>query len=113
MNHASLLGSARLIAKPFRFVLVWSPVWIPGILIWQFSTRGLEPTQAEQARLEGVTPNVIERHDQQRANYEVMAAEAEAWTDPVFLERRRRLRAAAREDSAAQPSGEDAGNQGR
>lgn len=111
MNPEVLLGPARLIARPIRFILAWSPVWIPAILIWQFSTLGLKPTQAEQARLKDVTPEVLQRYEEQRANFEVMAAEVEAWTDPVFQERqrRRRLRAAAREASATLPTQADAG----
>ena len=119
MKSAALLGPAQLIVRSVRFTLAWSPVWIPAILIWQFSTRGLEPSQAERTRLDAAAPQVLERYEKQRANFEVMAAEAEAWTDPVFRERRRRLRASAREASmplptdGPHPEGDQAGEQGR
>jgi hypothetical protein len=113
VNFEVVLKLGRLIARPIRFVLVWSPVWIPCVLIWQFSTRGLQPSQAEQARLEQETPRVLERYEEERADFEVMAAEAEAWTDPVFRERRRRLRATAREANAPLPAEEEADQQGR
>ncbi len=91
-----MLGLLRLPLVVLRTLLAWSPVWISAILIWQFTTRGLRPAQAESQRLRHLAPEVEGRHDARKADFEVMAAESEAWDDPVFRERQRRLRAAAR-----------------
>ena len=95
----SAFGSSPLLAAILQLVkrvtatlLTWSPVWIAALLIWQFTTRGLRPAQAEQMRLERAAPAVQERHQRRQGQFEVMAAEREAWDDPVFRERQRRLR---------------------
>ena len=100
---SSAAGTAlQLVRRVVGTLFAWSPVWISAILIWQFTTRGLRPAQAEQSRLEQAAPAVQERHTRRRQEFEVMAAERDAWYDPVYRERRRRLRAAAATDEQQQ-----------
>ncbi len=73
-------------------VKYWAPVWIPGMLLWQFTTKGLQPTLTEAHRLEEVAPGVNARHAEAKSAFEQVQAEAKAWQDPVYRERRRRLR---------------------
>ncbi|MCA9002454.1 MAG: hypothetical protein KDB61_11055 [Planctomycetes bacterium] len=82
------LGAVALL----RRLGYWAPVWVPVLLLWQFSTRGLVPALEEARRLEGVEPEVHARHAEAKSAFEHIRAEAEAWQDPVYRERRRRLR---------------------
>lgn len=70
----------------------WAPVWIPIILLWQFTTKGLQPALSEASRLEDIAPGVGARHAEAKSAFEQVQAEAKAWQDPVYRERRRRLR---------------------
>jgi hypothetical protein len=70
----------------------WAPVWIPSILLWQFATKGLVPAVNEARRLQEVAPEVDARHAEAKEAFEQVQAEAQAWQDPVYRERRRRLR---------------------
>ncbi|MEZ5975544.1 MAG: hypothetical protein R3F33_17245 [Planctomycetota bacterium] len=88
--------TAAFVAGIYR----WSPVWIPLILLWQFASRGLSPALAERDRLRGLTPAVEAGYDDARQAFEELDAEARAWQDPVYQERRRRLRAMEAADRA-------------
>jgi hypothetical protein len=70
----------------------WAPVWIPSILLWQFATKGLVPAVNEARRLQEVGPEVDARHAEAKEAFEQVQAEAQAWQDPVYRERRRRMR---------------------
>ncbi|MCP5020396.1 MAG: hypothetical protein GY930_01355 [bacterium] len=85
---AVVAGVRRLVFE----VKYWAPVWIPGMLLWQFTTKGLQPTLTEAHRLEEVAPGVNARHVEAKSAFEQVQAEAKAWQDPVYRERRRRLR---------------------
>jgi hypothetical protein len=78
------------------FVLRWSPVWVPAILIWQISERGLKPALAEQKRLGEARGPVEERHAESEAEFARLEAELEAWDDEVYRDRRRRALEQAR-----------------
>ncbi|MEZ6018525.1 MAG: hypothetical protein R3F17_00020 [Planctomycetota bacterium] len=69
------------------------PGLIPLILLWQFASRGLSPALAERDRLARADPAVEAGYDDARQAFEELDAEARAWQDPVYQERRRRLRA--------------------
>lgn len=84
-------------------VVTWSmPIWVPALLLWQVFGRGLDPARAERKRLDGISSEVEARHAATRSTFERLEAEVEAWDDPVYRERLRRLRAAA-----AETAGED------
>ena len=68
----------------------WSPVWIPLLLLWHFAALGLRPALQERHRLEALAPAVEDGHWDSREAFEVLDAEARAWVDPVYRERRRR-----------------------
>ncbi|MDF1838337.1 MAG: hypothetical protein P1V35_10740 [Planctomycetota bacterium] len=70
----------------------WAPVWIPGLLLWQFASKGLQPALVEAQRLQDVTPGVEARHGEAKEAFEQVQAEAKAWQDPVYRERMRRSR---------------------
>ena len=72
-------------------VLFWMPVWVPLLLLWQVSVRGLRPALAEHSRLAREEAAVVERHRASRADLEHMQAETLAWSDPIYRERVRRL----------------------
>jgi hypothetical protein len=75
--------------------VTWTmPIWVPALLLWQVFGRGLAPALAERRRLEHVAPEVEARHAATRSTFERLEAEVEAWSDPVYRERLRRLRAA-------------------
>lgn len=75
-----------------RGVKHWAPVWIPAILLWQFASKGLQPALVEAQRLDRVAPGVEARHAEAQESFEQVEAEAKAWQDPVYRERRRRMR---------------------
>lgn len=79
------------------FVLRWSPVWVPALLIWLISGRGLKPALAEQKRLDEARAAVVERYERSEEEYLRLKTELEAWQDPTYVERRRRALAAANE----------------
>ncbi len=74
-----------------RGLLYWAPVWVPLALLWQVATRGLEPALAEQARLEDEEQDVRSRHLRAQSEFEALDREADAWHDPVYRERVRRI----------------------
>jgi hypothetical protein len=89
------MATVRPIPSPLpirilKSAISWSPVWVPALLFWQVAVGGLRPALAEQKRLEGMRPQVEERHEETSAEFEVMSAEHRAWEDPVYQERRRR-----------------------
>lgn len=71
-------------------LLAWAPVWVPLLLLWQVSTRGLKPALAEEARLDRAATTVEERHERTQAEFEALEKEDRAWSDPVYRERRKR-----------------------
>lgn len=78
---------------PLRVLAValrWAPVWIPAILIWQISERGLDPAMAEQRRLEAARGEVEERYEDSEARFVRLETERRAWDDEVYRARRRR-----------------------
>ena len=83
-------------------VLHWAPVWVPLVLLWQVGTLGLKPALAEEARLVEEGKSVEERHERTRAQFESLENEAEAWQDPVYQERRRRMHDASRVETSGQ-----------
>lgn len=76
----------RLVGLAFR----WAPVWIPLVLIWQISERGLKPAKAEQERLEQARGEVEERYEDSEARFVRLETERRAWDDEVYRARRRR-----------------------
>ena len=74
-------------------VLFWMPVWVPLLLLWQVALRGLSPALEEHRRLGQEEIAVVERHRTSEWSFNYMEAEARAWSDPVYRERVRRLRA--------------------
>ncbi len=85
-------AAVAVVQKLVFAVKYWAPVWIPCILLWQFATKGLQPALSEARRLEEIGPGVDARHAEAKSAFEQVQAEAKAWQDPVYRERRRRLR---------------------
>jgi len=56
------------------------------------ATRGLAPALAESRRLDREEPVVEERFSRTEAALEAAQAEAQAFQDPIYLERLRRAR---------------------
>ncbi|MDA1265539.1 MAG: hypothetical protein O2816_10720 [Planctomycetota bacterium] len=86
-------------------MLHWAPVWVALLLFWQVSTLGLKPALAEEARLEQETLSVEERHERTKTEFEALEDEAEAWQDPVYRERRRRMLKSSQPKAANKPAG--------
>ena len=74
-----------------RFAYGWSGVWVSLLLILQFTQLGLKPAQAERERLSEWTPEIEDNYWEAREAFEWLEAEAIAWQDPVYRERRRRI----------------------
>lgn len=86
-SHRPLAPLARLGA----WVFGWSGVWVSLLLLVQFAQRGLQPALQERERLQGLAPYVEARYAEAREAFEGLEAEAIAWQDPVYRERRRRI----------------------
>lgn len=86
--------AGRLVGAGTSLLVYWMPVWVPLVLLWQVADRGLRPAQEEALRLAREEQTVAARYTGARRSFERMSAEAEAWTDPVYRERVRRLRLA-------------------
>ena len=94
-------------ASPLRFLrgtLRWAPVWVPSILLWQVTTRGLWPALVEQDRLETAAPDVRAIEADSADEYGALLQRVEAQNDPIYRRRMERAHAAdmlARERAAA------------
>ena len=94
-------------ASPMRFlrgVMRWAPVWVPSILLWQVTTRGLWPALVERDRLESAAPDVRAIEADSADEYGALLQRVEAQNDPIYRRRMERAHAAemlAREREAA------------
>ena len=75
-----------------RFVCYWMPVWIPLALLAQVALRGLKPALVERERLLREESVVTDRHDEAQERLSTMRSEVNAWSDPIYRERLRRVR---------------------
>ena len=82
-------GGVRRALGLFAYSL---PVLVPLALLAQVAIRGLKPALVEQDRLLREEAVVTERHMASEQEYRSKQAEAEAWLDPVYRERLRRVR---------------------
>lgn len=85
-------GPASAAGGLARLGLYWAPVWVPLLLLWQVSVRGLRPALEERARLAREQVAVVARYRDARERFERMDAEVRAWADPIYRERLRRAR---------------------
>lgn len=79
-----------------------APVWAPLALLLQVTFLGHLPARAESQRLEEVRAHAEAIWEAERLRYEAMSAEREAWSDPIYRERLRRLR-----ETEERPAGSD------
>jgi len=75
-----------------RFLLYWTPVWLPVLLLAQVCFLGLGPALEERARLDSERGIVETRYEDAEATFVDLSAQFVAWQDPVYQERQRRLR---------------------
>ncbi len=85
-------GTSSVFLIPLRAAVYWAPVWIPLGLFAQIAWLGLRPALDERDRLEREASAVETRHERDRAEWERMRDEREAWNDEVWRERWRRAR---------------------
>jgi hypothetical protein len=70
----------------------WSPVAIAMVLFAQVSFRGLRPAWCERARLREAAVMMEARHARDLALRDEISRSLRARSDPIFLERQRRMR---------------------
>jgi len=93
--------------SPLRFLrgaMRWAPVWVPTVLLWQVTTRGLWPALVERDRLETAAPDVRTLERDSADEYGALLQRVEAQSDPIYRRRMERAHAAdmlARERAAA------------
>ncbi len=68
------------------------PVLVPLALLAQIAIRGLKPALAEHERLLHEEAVVTERHMASEQEYLAKQAEVDAWRDPMYRARLRRVR---------------------
>tara|TARA_R110002126_G_scaffold4409_35_gene23297 strand:+ start:1661 stop:2083 length:423 start_codon:yes stop_codon:yes gene_type:complete len=99
-------------ASPLRFLrgtLRWAPVWVPSVLLWQVTTRGLWPALVERDRLETAAPDVRAIEADSSDEYGALLQRVEAQNDPIYRRRMERAHAAdmlARERAASGRTGD-------
>ncbi len=85
----------RSFARPPRklldFLLHWAPLWVPVVLLLQILLLGLKPALEERSRLKAQRPAVEERHKSSRKLYDKALRVNDAWQDPKFPERKKRI----------------------
>ncbi len=86
-------GSSSALARVGGWLYGWSGVWVSLLLCAQFAQRGVRPALEERERLDELAPRVEHRYGEARYAFEELEAEAIAWQDPVYRERRRRIQA--------------------
>jgi hypothetical protein len=93
--------------SPLRFLrgaMRWAPVWVPAVLLWQVTARGLWPALVEHDRLESAAPAVRTLEADSADEYGSLLQRVEAQSDPIYRRRMERVHAAnmlAREREAA------------
>ena len=86
----------RAARKVLGGVVYWAPVWVALLLLWQVAIRGLKPALAEENRLQTEAEAVEQRHIRAQTEFQALERETQAWQDPVYRERRRRMLEAER-----------------
>ena len=80
------------VRRAFGLLRYSLPVLVPLALLAQVAILGLKPALTEHERLLREEVVVTERHMAAEQEYRTRQAEAEAWHDPVYRERLRRVR---------------------
>jgi hypothetical protein len=104
-------STANPLALVARRALHWAPVWVPALLLWQVTSRGLFPALEERDRLRAAGPEVRAMEEQHATEYEELSNRVEAQDDPIYRARVERLEArrlAAREEAIRESSARDA-----
>lgn len=78
--------------RVLRRVVYWSPVWIAMLLFAQVAFRGLRPAWSERRRLIEAEAMMDARHARDLALRAEIQRGLRARSDPIFLERQRRMR---------------------
>lgn len=89
----------RYLARSAEVLMYWMPVWVPLILLAQFSTRGLSPALLEEQRLMGQTQILDERLEADELRSHELDLKLEALDDEIYHERLLRLH---RDDARAE-----------
>ncbi len=84
---------ARWARRSLEVTLYWLPVAVPLVLLGQFGTRGLRPARIESRRLAAHEVVLEQRRDALLERRDELRRRLEAYDDPVYLERLRRLEA--------------------
>jgi hypothetical protein len=86
----SRLARAWLRSAGSRLVF-WAPVWVPLAVLAQVALLGLGPALAESRRLDGAARDLSERLERERTAAAELQRLLRAQSDPIYLERERRL----------------------
>lgn len=111
---AGVAGEAPVLAAPLpapepawkllgRRLLYWTPVIVPMVLFAQVALFGLRPALREQERLATAEVELRARHARDTELALEVQAHLRARTDPVFVERQRRLRELPRDALSKRP----------
>ena len=101
-----ILGRGSFLAR----LLYWSPVFVCMVLFAQVSFLGLRPAISERRRLAEAETMLEARHARDLALRDEATLALRVRSDPIFLERQRRLRVIGKpsveRDPGAQAPGE-------
>lgn len=103
---------ARWLGRSLEVGAYWLPVVVPLVLLGQFGTRGLRPARIESRRLAANGEMLERRRDALLERRDELNMRLEAYHDPIYLERLRRLEATGGPGAPSRP-GPRLGGQGQ
>ena len=85
-------GRASFLGAIFGRLLFWAPVWVPLVVVFQLSLRGLKPTKAEGRRVRGAEDEVRERVEGLEDKRMDLQLRRDMLADPIYRARVDRTR---------------------
>ena len=93
LQPASARSVRGLAGVALAGLLHWLPLVLALALLAQIGILGLRPALLERQRLSRQAAGVRARNEALHARFDELKLQIEAWQDPVYIERVRRLRA--------------------